>query len=374
VPVFRYALERWPSDTHRVLVFHKGKLAEADQAVVDWLKKVGTREDGPSPLDVEAVDLAGKPDEAMRELWKAQGDPELPWMVVLYPVSSGIPVPAWAGRLTADAAKRLVDSPARQEIARRILDGESAVWLLVECGQQDKDDAAAKLLEGQLKEQQEGLKLPAQDALTAQDDAGKEGAAPPDTVEILGGPPAPAAPELRVAFALLRVKRTDPAEVPFVSTLLHLGKDLPEVTEPMAFPVYGRGRVLPPFVGAEINADNLGDACAFLVGPCACQIKAQAPGTDLLMLTDWDAALEGTAVKEELPPLLGVPDTTTPSAERAPVPPRLTSEEPVSARGEGTGLAPSPLVRNIAIAVGAALVVLGIATLVVLRKSRTLGD
>jgi hypothetical protein len=76
----------------------------------------------------------------------------------------------------------------------------------------------------------------------------------------------------------------------------------------MHFPVFGKGRVLPPLIGAGINKENaLGD-CSYLCGPCSCQVKNQNPGMDLLIKADWWTALEGSSVivEKELPPLTGV--------------------------------------------------------------------
>ncbi|PIW14960.1 MAG: hypothetical protein COW34_07135, partial [Armatimonadetes bacterium CG17_big_fil_post_rev_8_21_14_2_50_66_6] len=39
VPVFQYALERWPADPYEVVVFHRGPLSEQDQATAKWLKE-----------------------------------------------------------------------------------------------------------------------------------------------------------------------------------------------------------------------------------------------------------------------------------------------------------------------------------------------
>ena len=35
VPVFRYALERWPPDAYEVLILHDGPLAERDQELLE---------------------------------------------------------------------------------------------------------------------------------------------------------------------------------------------------------------------------------------------------------------------------------------------------------------------------------------------------
>ncbi len=94
-------------------------------------------------------------------------------------------------------------------------------------------------------------------------------------------------PPLRIAFSMVRVSRTDPAEAFLVRMLLQSESDLPTLDEPMAFPVYGRGRVLYALVGAGTNAVNIGGACAFLTGPCLCECKAPSIGAVRLMAADW---------------------------------------------------------------------------------------
>ena len=47
---------------------------------------------------------------------------------------------------TAAPLRQLLESPLRREIAKRILAGESAVWVLIESGDAAKDEAALELL------------------------------------------------------------------------------------------------------------------------------------------------------------------------------------------------------------------------------------
>ncbi len=387
VPVFRYALERWPSDAYRIVVFHKGELSEADQAVVDWLKDVGTPEEGYERLLLRTVDVEGEMDEQMQSLWKEQtkreeqaeekeqAEPKLPWMVVLYPPFARIPVPAWTGPLTADAAKQLVKSPAREKVAERILGGDSVVWLFLESGKKEKDAAALKLLKTQLDKLEDDLEIPPQAPA-----APMPGAPPaPGAAEVYEDDPAAIGPELKVAFSILPVKRSDLKEQTFIEMLLHTEKGLTELDEPMAFAMYGRGRALWALVGEGINEQNIFETSAFMIGPCACQIKAQAPGTDMLTLTDWDGALMGEEmVEEELPPLLGVPDTVALAKAEEAEPKEAAETQPTAmsqAAEEMPGpqeaeTAVSPLARNVAIALVAALAILGVATAVVVRRNR----
>ena len=311
VPVFRYALERWPVDAYRVVVFHRGKLAEADQAIVDRLTKAGTLKDGPRRAIVLTVDLDGDPPKGALELWKTQRDTKLPWMVIDYPRWARIQQPMWAGRLDAKVADGLLDSPARKDLAKRLLDGDTAVWLLLEGGNKAKDDAAAKLLDSELKKLTKELNPPEPPA--AADPPAKPGddKKPPVAVEVIGAGPwdDPTAPVLRVGFSVLRLARTDKRERMLVQMLLSTEEDLKDLKGPMAFAVFGRARMLPGLIDKGINAENILDVCAFLAGPCACQVKAMAPGIDLLTLTDWDRALERMMDDEpdEPPPLIGIP-------------------------------------------------------------------
>ena len=166
IPVFQYALERWPADVYEVIVFHQEPLSLEDQAMVDKLQKACPYEysassdgDFRANVIVKTVNLTTSPDEAMRKLWEAQSTSELPWMVVKYPGSSRIPENVWSGHFTAAAVEMLLDSPIRKEIARRILKGDTAVWVLLESGIQQQDDAAARLLETQLKKMEENLEI-----------------------------------------------------------------------------------------------------------------------------------------------------------------------------------------------------------------------
>jgi hypothetical protein len=116
-----------------------------------------------------------------------------------------------------------------------------------------------------------------------------------------------AAEQSGVSFSILRVSRRDPKEKHLVAMLLRSEPDLNTFKEPMALPVFGRGRVLYALVGKGITEDYVFEACGFLVGPCSCQIKGLNPGTDLLIAVDWDAGLAETVVEPpELPPLTGL--------------------------------------------------------------------
>jgi hypothetical protein len=209
-------------------------------------------------------------------------------------------VKAWAGALTLQNVRRMTTSPGREEAARRILRGQSAVWVLLESGDKAKDDAAEKTLNDTLRKLEKTIELP-------------EPVREPWSSDLLAGDEQGAAdrPKLRVEFSVLRLSRKDPAEGFFVSTLVHSEEDLESkeyAGEPMAFPIFGQGRALAALVGKGITADNIADMAAFLCGRCSCQVKEQNPGTDMLITADWTAIADGQgAIASPLPAAIAAP-------------------------------------------------------------------
>jgi hypothetical protein len=114
------------------------------------------------------------------------------------------------------------------------------------------------------------------------------------------------APELKIAFSIVPLSRDDPEEAAFREMLLGCEPGLKEETGPMAFPIFGRGRVLCALVGDGISQLNIEEVCGFVSGPCSCIVKYQNPGVDMLMNVQWDAALmgEASAIPEVKPPPL----------------------------------------------------------------------
>ena len=350
IPVFRYALEYWPADSYEVIVFHRGDFALEEQNVVDWLEKCGSGKLPYSNFKPYSVDLAAQPDEGMLELWKAQPRPELPWMVVRYPRSLRIKEKVWAGPLSEGAANALLNSPLREKILRLILNGESAVWVLLESGTEEKDDAAARVLQSQLRKMEETLELP--------EPAGDLGDA-----AVGGGD----SQELRISFSLLRLSRTDPREAMLISMLLHSEGDLKTFSNPMAFPIFGRGRILYALVGDGINEENIREACTFLTGGDLCQVKDQNPGTDLLMSVTWDERIQGRVVEEPgLPSLSGLSEFVSVAVS--------DSKRTASLSEANMENVSDILLRNILLAVVLGLVISAGATFILKRKKQRFGN
>lgn len=345
VPVFRWALERWPADHYELLLFHEKPVPEADHAQLRALEQRVKDTNGAANLRVRNMDVTQPIDEPYVPTWReAQGGP-LPRCFLMLPRGSHVSTPVWSGALNELPLETLLDSPARRELARRLLSGQSGVWLLLRSGDRAKDVVAAELLAKEIDRANKTLRLP---DMTG--DEVLEEAALPDTAH------------LRVEFSLLDVDRKDPAELMLVRMLLGSEPDLLDYREAMAFPVYGRGRVLYALVGPGINAGTIMKANAFLVGRCACEIKAENPGTDLLMPVDWEEGIGDNAagVATELPPL---PGTALPVPA---VSPETTKGEADVAFRDGA----APFVRNAALVGAAAVLLVVTGTLVSLARRR----
>jgi hypothetical protein len=285
-PVFRYAMERWPADYYEGIVIHKGPLADDDPAVM--LLQTGNAEF--LNLRVSPVDLASSETGDLSGLLGGPVPETLPALILWYPLCKGRAAPFWTGRFTPATIEALIQSPKRQELARRLIDGQTAVWIFIESGNADKDKATMQLINQEFDAATKELKEMAS-ALAEQ-------------LQI---------PEFSYEFSILPVSRSDPKEKMLLEMLLKSEPDLDEYSdEPIVFPIFGRGRALFALVGEGINSDNLREAIAFITGPCGCEIKTINPGVDLLIAENWDAAAMQfyqefyEMAEEPLPELTGV--------------------------------------------------------------------
>ncbi|QDT42500.1 hypothetical protein Pan241w_25840 [Gimesia alba] len=291
VPVFRYALERWPADKYNAVVFHRGELNADQQKLVAQFDKAGAIGQKSANVELRLVNLDTKPAPEDLELWKKQKSETLPLLVVRTPLPAPVPDGFWSGELNEENLTRLIDSPLRQNIAKQLINGQTAVWVFLESGHPEKDKAAFELLTKELKRMEKTLKLPEI-----------------EQADIEQGLVSVSPDSLKLKFSVEKCSREDSAEAYFTQMLLATENDLKDFNdEPMALPVFGRGRVLYALIGKGINAGTIEQACRDLTGPCTCQVKDQNPGTDLLMAVNWENLVTpSTEDEKELPPLTGL--------------------------------------------------------------------
>jgi hypothetical protein len=306
-PVFRVALidPAWRPERYEFTLFHKGPLPEPDKTILKGLNDYLDKHDDHVNCRLQVVDLDRKPSKDSVELFRNQSRAgnspfgfaatgtdlghmisshavRLPYLVVRHPEVQEVMANLWAGPLCEAPLRGLLESPARAELSGRILEGQSAVWVFLESGDQTQDEPALALLTAQLRKLEQTLKLP---ELKPGENYkyDREGA-----------------PPVKLEFSTLRLSRADAAEKWFIEMLLLTEDDLKASRQPMVFPVFGRGIALYALVGKGINEKTIATAARFLVGECACELRRDNPGKDLLMVAPWETGRPLPAVADLL--------------------------------------------------------------------------
>lgn len=249
IPVFRYALDRWEADKFRLVV-------PAEIARQPDIAKLLIPLRGNAPANIRIEESK---------------DPAAAHARLFFSHIEGAPL--WSGPLDAASLRGVLDSPARTELIKRLLDGESVVWVVVDKGNPE-DGAEAGRIGKRLQYLEQVVALPPQD--------------PNDPDSRLGPGPA-----LRLKLGVVRVSMQDPAEK-LLCAMLAGTKCAAALARGEAFaaPVFGRGRVLGAHPLAELDDTAIEDMTLFLTGRCSCRVKNQSPGWDVLLNVDWDAALQ----------------------------------------------------------------------------------
>ncbi len=381
VPVFRYALERWRPDAYELVVVHEGNFTAAQKVVLSYLEESLVGPDGPVVnLLFETLDLA-KEGNASLERWQTiHTDANItagsPSVHLFYPEEAfrSEQPPLWSGELSHKDLDAVLDSPARQHLVERALQGDSAVWLLLESGDKEKDDALAVQLEKYAAAAREEIDIP--EGVIRRQELQDDLAFFPSKIDDENVLEADV--PLKIDFSIHRLSRDDPEEEVLLAMLLNMEADLLDeefADVPMLFPVFGKGRALWPLLGEGINEENVLADCGYLCGPCSCQVKKQNPGMDLLVKADWLTALAGTdvVVDKELPPLTGVEDLIEANASSTASARETASTETPSAEGEAEAFTnkSSPLSRKLVTGVVLLTAVLLVGSFLLRRKQET---
>ena len=274
VPVFRYALERWRPDLCEVVVFHDGKLSDQQEQQLQTLEKETIDKGGAANAEIRRSHIGAETDPKRKELWTSlsgQSQVELPYIVMRTALGSGELVNHWRGRLEDAPKANLFHSPIRRELARRLLSGDSVVWLMLKSNDLVKNKLTRDLLSMELDRLGKKLQLP--------DGIGLPGS------ELYAEVP------LFLKFTVLEIDPKDPNEQLLIKLMSGFESD--EKDEPLVAPVFGRGRALEVIPAKQINTGLIEDLTMFLCGACSCQVKERNPGFDLLLSTNWNRELYG---------------------------------------------------------------------------------
>ncbi len=269
IPVFRYALEHWSPETYVVRVSSDSKWSESQLALVRELSELE------KTANIRLIVSEGQ--KSTGEIHdSARLEVHMPRAL------DGASPIVWDGPFTKESIQRLLSSPVRQRICQGLANQDSVAWVFLESGDSAVDDTKFFKLESELRRLESVIKLPPIDAADLKD---------------LSKSPE----ELKIQFSAHRVSRSDPSESAFIAMLLATESDLREEFEqgsPMAFPVFGRGRVLYALLGDGIATSTIEEACRFLAGACQCTVKADNPGIDILASFDWDEHVQITSPKK----------------------------------------------------------------------------
>lgn len=276
-PVFRYALEIWPAYSYIVEIDITEHLSDTQQKAFNLLKNAAASSELPLNITIIENKVGDHQDDAM--------------MRISFPKEHKIPGVVWQGPLTEENAIKVINSPSRKQALKQFQQGDATVWLFLESGDAIRDDKQYAILQEELKRLSKTLKL----SETATDVDGK----PLDIKVINTG----------VNFSSVRIDRNDPMEEIFISILMRTEPDLQFFEKaPLAFPLFGQGRILYALVGNGIKSKNIETACSSIIGWCSCTIKDDNPGMDLLFAANWDEIIGDSSwiQPEQFPDITGL--------------------------------------------------------------------
>jgi hypothetical protein len=307
VPVFRYALERWPAEDYQAIVVYKDSLTAEQAQTVKYLESQTKAGGGLLNLNVIRRDISLKNNDLAKRFLVKYDDKALPMIYLFYPQHIKERGLVWSGDLTLENAKALSISKKLNNIYQKIVGGSSAVWLFLESGNKDKDERAYQLLKETLQKLEKEMELPAGVVTATGELTGVDPETAANKDNVLPENMLQANVPLKISFTIESLSYKNQEEQVLLDILTKIEPDLGDLkTEPMIFPIFGQGYLLPPLIGAGINEKNIFDISSYVCGPCSCQIKVQNPVVDILMAANWEALVTGNIEEEkELPPLTG---------------------------------------------------------------------
>ena len=311
-PVYRYALCHWTPAPYHVVYFKQGTINNSDGEISRLVGKLGEG-DAAANLVFDTFDPAHDKMESMPEsvqaAWNARKGAKPAYMVL---TPQGVEI--FAGQLEASMLRPMTDSPVRRKLCQRLEDGKALVFLLVPGKDAAENHRARKAVENLVA--QSTPHAPREGSRPAERDEHGTGAAAGvnRAASVNAGTPAasgspsgakqpglgedPPAATPPIELGLIEVSRSDPAEKWLIRAMMTIEPDLAGLADqPMVFGVFGRARVLEPFVGKGITVDNLSQLVDFVTGACSCQVKDANPGVDLLTAWNWDRSAERLVAK-----------------------------------------------------------------------------
>lgn len=286
VPVFRFALERWQADLVEVVVFHSEQLTTQQMARIESIRSQSRTQGGTANLQVILRETAKLEDDDLRSVWNELSDElqqKSPVVVVRSRASRGDWIVVRSIPLEQLAGNELLESPVRREMARRLLQGDSVVWLVVPPPQEPLDQELVERLNSTLRNVAQRIPIP-------------EGIGLPGS-ELFSPIP------LDIRFSVLGM---DPVKMSDALLQDWFRRDrgrFHAADGTLVIPVFGRGRAFAVFPAEAITDSLIDELSIFLAGACSCQVKDMNPGFDLLLNVNWEQELFGDDVPDIPAPL-----------------------------------------------------------------------
>jgi hypothetical protein len=276
-PVYRYATYRWMREPYGLFYLYDKKIPEDVKKFHEELDELSRTD--PEWTNLEVIEVDVSKDTELRSLppnirkeWKEKSPPT-PTYLLISPMWGWV----YQGDISKDDIPGLIASPKNKELIKAMDGKTTGVLVLLTSKDKTATDKAEKEAKKLVDAINSGKLRLGEEAYLPEPKEGEKVPPPSHT------------------FKFMKIDRFDDQEKWFVKTLLAIEPDLPTLKHPMLFPVYGRGRALPPYVGRGITYDNLIDVGFWLTGPCSCTVKDQNPGVDLLTRHDWEKVSETMA-------------------------------------------------------------------------------
>lgn len=333
MPVFRYALERWPPRVFSAVIVHRGPLpAELKRAAAglstNFLDVVFVDRASPGLLPRDVADVAASIPES-----------RIPWLLLLRTGDEG-KTKVWAGPLNLKTIDLLSRAPERREIARRILWGDSAVWVVLKGASTTENAAALELV-----------------ARAASDAEAERPQVPGPGEKSSDAPVVSPLVSTRISFSVLALPFDSEAASLLREFLAPLVPANVSRRDVLAVLFFGCGRALAVRGGESLTREQLLADCAFVVGNCSCQVKAENPGLDVYFPVRWSSGSDSSFPSGSLSIEPGIPSQAQPSGNM-----RNSTNVPSRA---------SLLLKRFLAMDLMALFVLAMASIVLIRRSRS---
>jgi len=302
LPVFRYALERWPVDQYRFVAL----ISHPDSPVVkDAIQALQENQDSSWNAEIEFVNLNEITEEQWWQYEGLEGGSQ-DRLQVYFPSEGKNKRLGWQGELTRESIQSWASSPAREDLIQELSRGVSAVWWLIEGEDLQQADQIEMEMKAILNRANQEISIP--DGVISQADAAEyfqlnPGASMDDVLRC--------SVPLRVDFRLRRLSPEDARELGTLAMLRALGVN--DLQNSWLVPIFGRGRMLDAIPVERFDPSVVMNACKYMVGECSCTVKTQNPGADLLLSMNWEKELGVEALvmgaTNLLPPvLLSIPE------------------------------------------------------------------